>query len=60
MEFATTFTDYTLGYIIPFYGFIKLGAVVFLGPLKGASLVFPMLEPYFLKADEVAKKYEAR
>mmetsp|Transcript_30296 Transcript_30296/g.50340 ORF Transcript_30296/g.50340 Transcript_30296/m.50340 type:complete len:137 (-) Transcript_30296:624-1034(-) len=56
-DLAAGILDY-VSFVIPFYHEIKLGFVVFLGMFGGASVVYPVLEPIFLKADEVATKYE--
>ena len=45
-------------WVIPFYGGIKCVILIFLGPLNGALMVYPLLEPLLLKGDEVARKYE--
>lgn len=44
--------------MIPFYGCIKCVILIFLGPLNGALMVYPALEPLLLQGDEVARKYE--
>ena len=56
---VTIVTDIA-GSILPFYEEIKIGIFVFLGVFNGASKVYPALEPLLLKADVVAKKYEAQ
>lgn len=58
-EFSTTFADYTIGFVLPFYSLGKLAVVVALG-LGGATLIYPAVEPLLLKADKVAQKYEKK
>ena len=47
-----------VGYFIPFYDEMKMAFVLYLGVFNGAGKLYPLFEPLFLKADEVAKKYE--
>eukprot|EP00614_Pseudopedinella_elastica_P013681 CAMPEP_0172582114 /NCGR_PEP_ID=MMETSP1068-20121228/1557_1 /TAXON_ID=35684 /ORGANISM="Pseudopedinella elastica, Strain CCMP716" /LENGTH=115 /DNA_ID=CAMNT_0013375355 /DNA_START=44 /DNA_END=391 /DNA_ORIENTATION=- len=58
-RFIFAVADYIL-FVIPFYGEIKIGFIVFIGVFNGASMIYPILEPFLLQADEVAKKYEAQ
>ena len=45
-------------WVIPFYGGVKCVILIFLGPLNGALMVYPVLEPLLLHGDEVSRKYE--
>ena len=54
-EAATTFLDFTIGLVLPFYGEIKLGIVVFLGAFGGSSMLFPLIEPFLLEGEKKAK-----
>ena len=36
----------------------KLGFVIYIGPLNGASVVYPFLEPYLNQAEEAANALE--
>ena len=45
-------------WVIPFYGGVKCVILIFLGPLNGALMVYPVLEPLLLRGDEVSRKYE--
>ena len=56
-DFACTIVD-ILGSVIPFYPLIKLGFVIYIGPLNGASVVYPFLEPYLNQAEEAANALE--
>lgn len=56
-DFACTLVD-ILGSVIPFYSMIKLGFVVYIGPLNGASVVYPFLEPYLNQAEEATNALE--
>ncbi len=60
LELVATVTDVLLGWIIPYYNELKCGLLVFLGVFGGAELVYPILEPFLLKADLVQRKYISR
>mmetsp|Transcript_55170 Transcript_55170/g.89423 ORF Transcript_55170/g.89423 Transcript_55170/m.89423 type:complete len:131 (+) Transcript_55170:27-419(+) len=47
-----------LGFLIPFYDEAKVGFLIFMGAFGGAHKIYPILEPFLLQGDEVAKKYE--
>ena len=59
-ELAATVADVLLGWIIPYYNEFKLGFLVFLGAFGGAEILYPVLEPFFLKAEIVERKYMTR
>lgn len=49
-----------LGRVIPFYGFIKLAIIVFLGFFGGAAKIYPIFAPFLLKADKAAQDLEQK
>ncbi|GMH81949.1 hypothetical protein TrST_g5844 [Triparma strigata] len=58
-EVGVSVLDILAVYVVPFYGEIKFGFILFLGVFGGAGQLYPVLEPIFLQADKVAEKYEA-
>ncbi|GMI26216.1 hypothetical protein TrRE_jg1333 [Triparma retinervis] len=58
-EVGVSVLDLLAIYIVPFYGEIKFGFILFLGVFGGAGKVYPLLEPFLLQAEKVAEKYEA-
>ncbi|GMH62862.1 hypothetical protein TrLO_g1074 [Triparma laevis f. longispina] len=58
-EITVSILDILAIYIVPFYGEIKFGFILFIGVFGGAGKIYPMLEPILLKAEKVAEKYEA-
>mmetsp|Transcript_6048 Transcript_6048/g.7492 ORF Transcript_6048/g.7492 Transcript_6048/m.7492 type:complete len:129 (-) Transcript_6048:650-1036(-) len=57
-QFSTCVADYSIGFILPFYNEAKIGVVVFLGVFNGATIVYPIFEPFLVKGDLVARKYQ--
>ncbi len=59
-ELFTIVADLLLGWVLPFYNEIKAAFLVFIGVFNGASKLYPIIEPFLLKSEEVARKYEQR
>jgi hypothetical protein len=59
-ELATTCADFLLGWVLPFYNEVKAAFLIFIGIFGGAEQLYPLIEPYLLQTDAVARKYEER
>ena len=59
-ELATKCADYLLGWVLPYYNEAKAAFLIFIGVFGGAQQLYPLLEPYLLQTDAVARKYEER